>query len=183
MNNLNLLLLLLIVILLPLVLSHDSHHRSTLSRGSALSVEKESDTLVSPNRAFTCSFYSVGSNAYIFSIWFTNSVNKTKAWTANWDLIVSGKGSLFKFRKDGSVVLSNSDGTIVWSTNTTSSQANQMQLLNSGNLVVKDPKNNFLWQSFDYPTDTLLPGQLITKDIKIVSSKTNQSVSSGYYSL
>lgn len=36
------------------------------------------------------------------------------------------------------------------------------QLLNSGNLVLKDAEEDdsdkFLWQSFNYPTDTLLPG-------------------------
>lgn len=35
-----------------------------------------------------------------------------------------------------------------------------MQLLDSGNLVLRDQGSDsgqFLWQSFDYPTDTLLP--------------------------
>ncbi|MCD7468925.1 hypothetical protein HAX54_007479 [Datura stramonium] len=40
-------------------------------------------------------------------------------------------------------------------------QNSTAQLLDSGNLIVKeavDDTGNFLWQSFDHPTDTLLPG-------------------------
>ncbi|XP_078154093.1 putative receptor protein kinase ZmPK1 [Carex rostrata] len=181
-NNLNLLLIATVILLL-LVSSHPHQLASSLFRGSALSVENDSDKLVSPNKVFTCGFILVGANAYTFSIWFTNSADKTKVWTAKWDLIVNGKGSLLTFREDGGVVLTVIDGTVVWSTNTNSSQANQIKLLDSGNLVVTDSKNTAVWQSFDYPTNTLLPGQPITRNIKLVSSKNNGLVSAGYYSL
>uniref|UniRef100_A0A2N9FDR8 non-specific serine/threonine protein kinase n=2 Tax=Fagus sylvatica TaxID=28930 RepID=A0A2N9FDR8_FAGSY len=43
------------------------------------------------------------------------------------------------------------------------------QLLDSGNLVVKDGNNvnlvSFVWQSFDYPCDTLLPGMKIGRNL------------------
>ncbi|KAF3334078.1 receptor protein kinase ZmPK1 [Carex littledalei] len=119
-NNLNLLLI-ATVILLPSVSSHPRQLRSSLSKGSALSVENDSDKLVSPNRVFTCGFILVGTNAYTFSIWFTNSANKTKVWTTNWGHVVNGKGSLLTFREDGGVVLTDIDGTVVRFTNTTSS--------------------------------------------------------------
>ncbi|XP_078181547.1 putative receptor protein kinase ZmPK1 isoform X2 [Carex rostrata] len=180
-NNLDLLLI-ATVILLPLVLSPPHLLRSSLSRGSALSVENDSDKLISPNRVFTCGFILVGTNAYTFSIWFTNSANKTKVWTTNWGHVVNGKGSLLTFQQDGDVVLTDTDGTVVWFTNTASSQANLMKLLDTGNLVVTDPKNKVMWQSFDYPTDTLLPSQPITRNIKLVSSKNNGSIYPGYYS-
>ncbi|KAK3019225.1 hypothetical protein RJ639_003808, partial [Escallonia herrerae] len=43
------------------------------------------------------------------------------------------------------------------------------QLLDTGNLVVRDTHTddgNFLWQSFDYPSDTLLPGMKLGKDFE-----------------
>ncbi|EOY12715.1 Serine/threonine kinases,protein kinases,ATP binding,sugar binding,kinases,carbohydrate binding, putative [Theobroma cacao] len=44
------------------------------------------------------------------------------------------------------------------------------QLLNSGNLIVKEKNDsnpeNFLWQSFDYPCDTLLPGMKLGRNFK-----------------
>ncbi|XP_073008441.1 putative receptor protein kinase ZmPK1 isoform X1 [Typha latifolia] len=175
-NNLNLLFLLL---LLPPFASPAPG--SSLARGSSLSVEDDSDILVSPNQSFTCGFYKVGSNAYTFSIWFSNSANKTTAWTANRDRPVNGVGSRFTFSKDGRVVLSDVDGAVVWNTNASSSRAEQVQLLNSGNLVVSDPNGNILWQSFDSPTDTLLPTQPITKNIKLVSPIAKGTLSSGNF--
>ena len=63
----------------------------------------------------------------------------------------------------GFLVLANSTNGILWSSNSSRSAHNpNAQLLESGNLVLKngndsDPEN-FEWQSFDYPWDTLLPG-------------------------
>ncbi|KAL8046476.1 hypothetical protein ABFX02_08G179700 [Erythranthe guttata] len=64
----------------------------------------------------------------------------------------------------GILVLVNDTNGIIWSTNTSRTVQNPIaQLLDSGNLVVKDANSDddregFLWQSFDHPTDTLLPG-------------------------
>ncbi|PRQ31033.1 putative bulb-type lectin domain-containing protein [Rosa chinensis] len=34
-----------------------------------------------------------------------------------------------------------------------------LKLLPTGNMVIYDSKGDFIWQSFDYPMDTLLVGQ------------------------
>uniref|UniRef100_A0A0D9XWK7 non-specific serine/threonine protein kinase n=1 Tax=Leersia perrieri TaxID=77586 RepID=A0A0D9XWK7_9ORYZ len=44
------------------------------------------------------------------------------------------------------------------------------RLLNSGNLAVEDAVGNVLWQSFDHPTDTLLPMQRLAAGKAMVSS-------------
>ncbi|KAJ0979569.1 hypothetical protein J5N97_015043 [Dioscorea zingiberensis] len=156
--------------------------QTSLSKESSLSVEEASEVLVSPDGSFTCGFYRVGTNAYALSIWFSNSAAKTISWTANRNQPVNGLGSRVTLQKDGALVLTDVDDTVVWSTNTSSTQADQAQLLNTGNLVIKDPQGNILWQSFDLPTDTLLPTQPITKTKKLVSNMAGGSVSSGYYS-
>ncbi|KAH7678137.1 S-receptor-like serine/threonine-protein kinase protein [Dioscorea alata] len=156
--------------------------QSSLLKGSSLSVEKHSDILVSPDESFAFGFHRISNNAYSLSIWFANSNKKTIAWTANRDYLVNGLGSRVTLRKDGALVLTDVDDTVVWSSNTSLSHADQAQLLDNGNLVIKDPQGNVLWQSFDSPTDTLLPTQPITKNKKLVSSMPGGSVSSGYYS-
>ena len=40
-----------------------------------------------------------------------------------------------------------------------------------------------MWQSFDFPTDTLLPQQLLTRKTKLVSSRSQTNFSSGFYEL
>lgn len=154
-----------------------------LSRGSSLSVEQEADILMSPDKTFSCGFYRVGVNAYTLSIWFSNSADKTIVWMANRDTPVNGHYSSMTLQKDRVLVLTDIDGTVLWNTNTSSTEARQVQLLDTGNLVVEDNKGGILWQSFDSPTDTLLPSQPITKNKRLVSSMVRGSASSGYYNL
>ncbi|CBI30483.3 unnamed protein product, partial [Vitis vinifera] len=55
-----------------------------MTQGSSLSVEDDSDDYItSPDKSFTCGFYGMGENAYWFSIWFTNSKERTVVWMAN----------------------------------------------------------------------------------------------------
>ncbi|XP_063941896.1 G-type lectin S-receptor-like serine/threonine-protein kinase At4g27290 isoform X2 [Daucus carota subsp. sativus] len=63
---------------------------------------------------------------------------------------------------DKGITLKTDDG-IIWSSNMSLSMKNPVaQLLDSGNLVLRDDDHdtddNFIWQSFDYPGDNLLPG-------------------------
>ncbi|KAK1285013.1 putative receptor protein kinase ZmPK1 [Acorus calamus] len=160
-----------------------THSKTTLNRGSSLTVEQEDDILTSPDGSFSCGFYQIGSNAFSFYIWFTNSANKTVAWTANRDRPVNGRGSRIAFRGDGTMVLTDVDGAVVWATTTISTDASAAELLNTGNLVITNSGGSVLWQSFDSPTDTILPSQPITKQSKLVSSIANGALSSGYYSL
>ncbi|CAL9104079.1 unnamed protein product, partial [Musa textilis] len=62
------------------------------------------------------------------------------------------------------LVITGENSTVVWSSTSLALSDPVAQLLDDGNFVVReadgnpsDP-NSFAWQSFDYPTDTLLPG-------------------------
>ncbi|KAM0894772.1 hypothetical protein ACQ4PT_024240 [Festuca glaucescens] len=127
--------------------------------------------------------YRVATNAFTFSIWFNGSAAKTVAWTANRDEPVNGRGSRLAFCKDGSLALLDYNSTAVWSTNTTATSASRAHLLDNGNLVVKDQHDRSLWGSFDSPTDTLLPWQPMTRNIRLVSASARGLFYSGLYSL
>ncbi|KAE9447761.1 hypothetical protein C3L33_20341, partial [Rhododendron williamsianum] len=112
-----------------------SRNRNYLERGSSLSVEDEDDSalITSPDSSFTCGFYRVGTNAYGFGIWFTNSSDRTIVWMANRDKPVNGQGSRISLRGDGAMVLTDVDGSVAWETNTSSTTAQTAELLSSGN--------------------------------------------------
>uniref|UniRef100_A0A0E0DJC4 Receptor-like serine/threonine-protein kinase n=1 Tax=Oryza meridionalis TaxID=40149 RepID=A0A0E0DJC4_9ORYZ len=157
-------------------------HRSVLWRGGSIAVEDAAENvLVSPSGNFSCGFYKVATNAYTFAVWFTASADATVAWTANRDSPVNGVGSRAELRRDGSLVLQDYDGRVVWSTNTSGTPADRAQLLDTGNLVVADAAGNRLWQSFDWPTDTLLAGQPVTRYKQLVSASARGLPYSGYY--
>ncbi|XP_015689546.1 putative receptor protein kinase ZmPK1 [Oryza brachyantha] len=147
----------------------------TLGTNSFLSVEDyEKPFLISPHNTFSFGFYEVGHNAFSLSIWFTNTIDKTVVWVANPNSPVNGHGSKLSFYLEGNLVLSDGKGSIVWDNKMMSGQGSRVALLETGNLVITDSKDCVVWQSFDSPTDTLLPLQLLTKDKRLVS---------GYYSL
>ncbi|KAJ4808806.1 Serine/threonine-protein kinase [Rhynchospora pubera] len=151
-----------------------------LHKGSSLSV-KDSSPLLSPNGTFSCGFYEVGNNSFTFSIWYYKSANKTVVWSANPNRPVNGIGSVVALQRDGIMVLRDHDGEIIWSTETNFPNASHAEIQENGNLVIADYDSRKLWQSFDHPTDTLLPNQPINQNIKLVSANLSLSHSS-YFS-
>ncbi|TMW84897.1 hypothetical protein EJD97_024167, partial [Solanum chilense] len=90
-------------------------------------------------------------------------------WSANRDRPVKANATL-KLGQDGNLVLADSDGTLVWSTNTTGKSVSGLNMTEMGNLVLFDKANRTVWQSFDHPTDTLIPGQSLVSGRKLVAS-------------
>nr|XP_043639496.1 putative receptor protein kinase ZmPK1 [Erigeron canadensis] len=168
----------------PLVATTSSSS-NILTQGSSLFVEKQNH-LVSPNRLFTAGFHRIGRNVYTFAIWYSNTMsdgNHTFVWMANRDEPVNGKRSKFSLWKDGNLVLTDA-GRRIWMSDTKSSSPLQLQLLNSGNLVLTElNKKTYLWQSFSFPTDTILQNQPFTKDTFLISSRSLTNFSSGFYKL
>ncbi|XP_052201072.1 receptor-like serine/threonine-protein kinase SD1-8 isoform X8 [Diospyros lotus] len=134
-------------------------------------------TMVSAGGVVELGFFSPGnSNKWYVGVWYKDSDpdRTVVVWVANRDnpLTNSSSGSL-KIGDDGNLLLVDEAANIVvWSStsNQTSSANTVAQLLDSGNLVVRrendvDPEN-YLWQSFDYPTDTFLPGMKLGWDAK-----------------
>ncbi|WCJ28365.1 G-type lectin S-receptor-like serine/threonine-protein kinase At1g34300 [Euphorbia peplus] len=175
--------LIIIFILTTFSTSTFSHPKNILPKGSSLSPQNN-DTLISPHKTFTCGFYGTSTqNALWFSIWFTQSTQKTIVWSANRSKPINKKASKMSLHSNGALVLTDFDGSIVWQTNTTSTDANTAELLDSGNFVLKNPYGKIIWQSFDFPTHTLLPNQFFTKSSKLYSNLGKGSFDFGYYSL
>ena len=55
--------------------------------------------------------------------------------------------------------MTEADGTVVCQSNTANKGVVGFKQLPNGNMVLHDSKGNFIWQSFDCPTDTVLVGQ------------------------
>ncbi|GLJ05006.1 hypothetical protein SUGI_0009280 [Cryptomeria japonica] len=100
---------------------------------------------------------------------------------ANRDRPVNGRDSSLRFLKDGDLLLVDAGGIPIWRTNTKAVAVTEALLLNTGNLVLRSASKQIVWQSFDSPTDTLLPEQPFTKDTKLISRMELGNYKSGYY--
>ncbi|XP_057428739.1 receptor-like serine/threonine-protein kinase SD1-8 isoform X1 [Lotus japonicus] len=145
---------------------HTFSARDTLTATQTLATNQ---TLQSSNAVFILGFFPSSTNptSYYLGIWYKD-LGQTVVWVANRDNPVidnnsTGLISLKINSENGNIALVNSSvGNPVWSsTNQTKASNPVLQLLDTGNLVLREEaspaNNNYLWQSFDYPTDTLLP--------------------------
>jgi hypothetical protein len=78
-----------------------------------------------------------------------------------------GENATLELTGDGDLVLREIDGRLVWSSNTSGQSVAGMQITEHGNLVLFDQRNATVWQSFDHPTDVLVPGQSLLQGMKL----------------
>ncbi|RWR88185.1 Protein kinase domain-containing protein [Cinnamomum micranthum f. kanehirae] len=125
---------------------------------------RDGDTLISADQIFVLGFFSPGNskNRYV-GIWYNKIPNQTVVWTANRQNPVRDSSGILTIN-GGNLVLVDGGHNInrtLWSTNVSSSAMGNYSsatLTDSGNLVLTDGHGVILWESFDYPTNTLLPG-------------------------
>ncbi|GLT31627.1 hypothetical protein SLA2020_063530 [Shorea laevis] len=129
-------------------------------------------TLISNDGSFELGFFDPGSsgNRYL-GIWYKNIPVRTVVWVANRVNPINDSSGMLMVTTAGDVQLRSQNITVVWSANSTKAAQNPvLRLLNSGNLVLIDGRDGhteaYSWQSFDYPSDTLLPGMKLGWDLR-----------------
>ncbi|KAG5234846.1 receptor serine/threonine-protein kinase [Salix suchowensis] len=136
-----------------------SKFASSLDTLTAIQSLVNGQTLISESQSFELGFFTPGnSRNWYVGIWY-KSLPRTYVWVANRDNPLTNSSGTFKISNQ-SIVLYDREENLAWSSNRTNARNPVMQLLDSGNLVLRDQESDsgqFLWQSFDYPTDTLLP--------------------------
>ncbi|XP_044970922.1 S-locus-specific glycoprotein S6-like isoform X1 [Hordeum vulgare subsp. vulgare] len=161
-SQLLLLLFLACILLLPI----QAPAADKLQKGQNLT-DSGGDTLVSAGGSFTLGFFSPGvSTKRYVGIWFSVS-NDTVYWVANRDQPLVDKSGMLVFNDAATLVLLDGARRTVWSSDFAGgTSASAAQLLDSGNLVVRNGSSvAYLWQSFDYPSDTLLPSMKLGKNL------------------
>ncbi|XP_054814698.1 G-type lectin S-receptor-like serine/threonine-protein kinase At2g19130 [Prosopis cineraria] len=166
---------------------------------TAISAEQSlsgDQTLISRKGVFELGFFKPGNSSnYYIGIWYkkVSQSQRTHVWVANRNKPVSDKYSAKLAISDGNLVLFDGSQKIVWSTNLTSPSLSfvEVVLLDSGNLVLRERPNatEYLWQSFDNPTDTWLPGGKMRLNNKtkqpqyLTSWKNSEDPAEGLFSL
>ncbi|XP_031499002.1 G-type lectin S-receptor-like serine/threonine-protein kinase SD2-5 [Nymphaea colorata] len=141
--------------------------------------------LSSVNRTFTLGLLNQPSEGTNYYLVITHRPSTTIIWTANRDSPVSSS-DFFAFSADGEATLTSSEGGVVWRTNTKGLGVTAMELQESGNLMVLNSTEGVVWQSFDFPTDTLVSGQVLRPGMRLVSrvaTTSGTNLSSGGYVL
>ncbi|CAJ2662602.1 unnamed protein product [Trifolium pratense] len=129
--------------------------------------------LLSENLNFSCGFTSPANDVTKRLLVIVHVSSSTVVWTANRAKPVSDN---FVFDKKGNAFLQK-DGILIWSTNTINKGVSSMVLQNTGNLVLLGSDNStVIWQSFDFPTDTLLSEQVFKEGMKLTSEPNSNNL-------
>jgi hypothetical protein len=161
---------LLILVCLPLLLHLGTpaiNAADTFDSGRNIS---DGETLVSDGGTFTMGFFSLGVPARRYlGIWFSVSEDAV-CWVANRERPINGTTGVLLLGDGGRLLLLDGGGQIAWTSNSTGASSSAVaHLLDSGNLVVGEVASSedglLLWQSFDHPSNTLLPGMKTGKNL------------------
>ncbi|KAL8032750.1 hypothetical protein ABFS82_13G117200 [Erythranthe guttata] len=126
-------------------------------------------TIVSRSGTFELGFFSPSnSDSRYIGIWFKNVPEQTLVWVANRNSAITDSLGTLSITPSGNIIISRvNQSTPLWSANSPSRLTVKnpiLKLLDNGNLVLmssaSDDNNSdsYVWQSFDYPSDTLIPG-------------------------
>ncbi|XP_021728907.1 G-type lectin S-receptor-like serine/threonine-protein kinase RLK1 [Chenopodium quinoa] len=176
----NTLYLLTLIILLqtPLI---SAKNTSSIPVCRSLTATVNDSSWLSPLNSFAFGFtkYSNSSKLFLLAIWYAKIIPITIVWHAN-DGIPVPQGSSVRITATAGLVLSNPEGISLWNTSDELSDGNEVSygfLYDTGNFVLKrsSSDDDVVWQSFDHPTDTLLPTQSMEIDgvVYLKLSETN----------
>ncbi|XP_078175160.1 G-type lectin S-receptor-like serine/threonine-protein kinase At1g11300 [Carex rostrata] len=182
-----------------------SSARDTLLPGEFL---YPNQSLMSSNGMFEFGFMNSGNGNHYVGIWLTIDEIETGetqllpmvlnywqdvVWTANTkNPITKLELSRLSVSQNGTLVLTQSQ-SLIWSSNELQNKPNStmLVLLDTGNLVLQDQtnKSEVIWQSFDNPTNTWLPGALLgfgtingeNTVLSLISPKTISDPTPGMY--
>nr|XP_010943531.1 G-type lectin S-receptor-like serine/threonine-protein kinase LECRK3 [Elaeis guineensis] len=171
---------------LPLLLAlfSPSHAQAyhNISLGSSLTPLGENSLWLSPSGEFAFGFHPIETNTsfFLLAIWFVKTANKTVVWYANGDQPVQD-GATVELTTNGALSLKDDDGQEVWNPGT--SNATYAAMLDTGNFVLVSADASVSWQSFDNPSDTILPSQVLDLGTNIRSRMMDTDYSSGRFRL
>lgn len=148
-------------------------------------------TLISDQGVFALGFFSPSNSTekmYV-GIWFDDIPQRTVVWVANRDNpITDASSAMLAMTENSSLVVSETNGHILWMANTVAGGNSSAKLLNSGNLVLLSSDGATLWQSFENPSDANLAGMPVRLSHKthpasrIISWKGPEDPSKGGFS-
>ncbi|KAK2368924.1 G-type lectin S-receptor serine/threonine-protein kinase LECRK3 [Trifolium repens] len=132
----------------------------SVSIGESLIAGSGPSRWISPSGDFAFGFYQLPNDLFLLAIWYVNIQTNAIVWYANGDNLAP-KGSRLVLNDSRGLVLTNPQGSELWRSYFTSGTISNGIMNDAGNFQLRDKNSVAIWDSFSYPTDTLLPNQVM----------------------
>ncbi|KAH1049874.1 hypothetical protein AAZX31_08G059000 [Glycine max] len=155
-----------ILLLLLFFCSHTlfSHAADSITEDTVIRDNDGGDNLVSKDLTFEMGFFGLDNNnsSRYVGIWYHEIPVKTFIWVANREKPIKGReGSILIQKSNGNLIVLDGENNEVWSTNMSVPRNNTKAVLrDDGNLVLSEHDKD-VWQSFEDPVDTFVPGMAL----------------------
>ncbi|KAL5770393.1 hypothetical protein ACOSP7_014547 [Xanthoceras sorbifolium] len=133
-----------------------------LNHGGILN-SSASASLVSRNGFFNLRFYNLSIDRWYLSIWYKTGTTEKPCWLANQDRPIKNDSGVLLIDENGNLMIkyTGGDPIVLYSGQTNTNVTAILQ--DNGNFVLREATSSgtaeqMLWQSFDSPTDSFLPG-------------------------
>ncbi|CAJ2664736.1 unnamed protein product [Trifolium pratense] len=160
--------------------------KSTIAIGDSYTAQTSSSPwLLSPSGEFAFGFLALKDTADLFllSIWYAKISDKTVVWYANRDS-PAPKGSKVKLHANDGLVLTYPNGDGLWNTTEVISDGVfRGVFIDTGNFVLENANSKSVWETFKFPSDILLPSQVVEKGGKLSSRLKETNFSKGRFEL
>ncbi|VFQ88581.1 unnamed protein product [Cuscuta campestris] len=158
---------------------------------------EDGDLLLSSAKSYALGFFTPGNSTgkrYV-GIWYWKIPERVVVWVANRNNPVNGTSGILSVDLTGNLVIHDrKTNTTVWNTSLSfpadeNTKPHSALLQETGNLVLYTASSQILWQSFDYPTNTLIAGLKFGVDMKrglnlsLTSWKSSDDPGTGEYSM
>ncbi|KAG8383797.1 hypothetical protein BUALT_Bualt04G0051000 [Buddleja alternifolia] len=174
-------LLFFLLIIPAVVTAQQTIRHSNISLGSSLTPTTTSSWL-SPSSLYAFGFFPLNNHGYALGVFLTGISEKTPVWIANRNNPTFPNNVILQLTPGGRLILRQNGGQDIDVANPSQLIASA-SMLDNGNFVLYDSNSRVTWQSFDNPTDTLLPGQHLSPGQELVSSASPTNPAKGIFRL
>nr|XP_023883923.1 G-type lectin S-receptor-like serine/threonine-protein kinase LECRK1 [Quercus suber] len=175
----------LLVFVITLLVPAIAQVNTNVSVGSALFATDDNSTWTSPSGDFSFGFRRLPGqqDQFLLAIWFAKIPDKTIVWSAN-GRYPAERESKVELNTAGQLVLIAPSGWELWrSNNNENHQVSNGAMLDTGNFVITSKNSSIIWNSFDEPTNTMLPTQVLGFARSLLSTMSEKSFGVGKFQL
>ncbi|XP_071690311.1 G-type lectin S-receptor-like serine/threonine-protein kinase LECRK3 isoform X2 [Rutidosis leptorrhynchoides] len=153
-----------------------------VSVGASLTATPNASSWLSSSGEFAFGFQQIqGNDNFLLSIWYDKIPDKTIVWYPK-DGHTVPSGSKVELTGGTGLVLTDPEGKQIWTSGSISNIASGF-MNDTGNFVIIGSDSRNIWESFNHPTDTMLPTQVMARGGVISSKMSKTNFSAGKFQL